>query len=99
VTDKERFDDAKQRLESIVTEARRKDTTLEKAIDLLEEGVKLANVCTERIDETGWREEEAAADAHAGSATPAAKAGRARGDRGTQEPTSGEGEPADPVLE
>jgi exodeoxyribonuclease VII small subunit len=62
VSEKERFDDAKQRLETIVAEARRKDTTLERAIDLLEEGVRLANVCTERIDETGQPAQAVQAD-------------------------------------
>jgi len=47
-----RFDEAKDRLESIVAEVRRKDTSLERSIELLEEGVRLANVCVERIDET-----------------------------------------------
>jgi exodeoxyribonuclease VII small subunit len=46
------FDEAKERLESIVVEVRKKDTSLERSIELLEEGVRLANVCVERIDET-----------------------------------------------
>jgi exodeoxyribonuclease VII small subunit len=46
------FDEAKERLESIVAEVRKKDTSLERSIELLEEGVRLANVCVERIDET-----------------------------------------------
>lgn len=59
-----RFDEAKERLEAIVAEVRKKDTTLEQSIELLEEGVRLANVCTERIDETYFREEVAEDAAH-----------------------------------
>lgn len=53
-----RFDEARLKLDEIVAEVRKKDTSLERSIELLEEGVRLANVCTERIDETYWREEE-----------------------------------------
>lgn len=48
------FTAAKTRLEEIVTQVRKKDTSLEKSLDLLEEGVRLANVCTELIDQTDW---------------------------------------------
>jgi exodeoxyribonuclease VII small subunit len=59
------FDQARVRLEDIVTQVRRKDTSLEKSLDLLEEGVKFVNVCTEQIDHTQWRSavEEVAEDA------------------------------------
>jgi hypothetical protein len=33
---------------------RKKDTSLEKSLDLLEEGVRLANACTELIDHQDW---------------------------------------------
>jgi hypothetical protein len=33
---------------------RKKDTSLEKSLDLLEEGVRLANQCTELIDQQDW---------------------------------------------
>jgi len=65
MTDQEyTFAQARARLEEIVTQVRKKDTTLEKSLDLLEEGVKLANTCTELSDHTEWRSvvEEQAAD-------------------------------------
>lgn len=46
------FEDALTRLEEIVTEVRKKDTDLDRSLELLEEGVTLANVCTEKIDHT-----------------------------------------------
>jgi len=49
------FTQARTRLEEIVTQVRKKDTSLEKSLDLLEEGVRLANVCTEQSDHTEWR--------------------------------------------
>lgn len=48
------FTQAKVRLEEIVTQVRKKDTSLEKSLDLLEEGVRLANRCTELIDQADW---------------------------------------------
>ena len=48
------FTAAKTRLDEIVTQVRKKDTSLEKSLDLLEEGVRLANVCTELIDPADW---------------------------------------------
>ncbi len=49
------FDQARARLEEIATQVRKKDVSLEKSLDLLEEGVRLANLCTEQIDQTQWR--------------------------------------------
>jgi exodeoxyribonuclease VII small subunit len=49
------FEQARARLEDIAKQA--KGAPLEKCLDLLEEGVQLANVCTERIDHTRWRDE------------------------------------------
>ncbi|MDY0088441.1 MAG: exodeoxyribonuclease VII small subunit [Coriobacteriia bacterium] len=49
------FAQARARLEEIVTQVRKKDVSLEKSLDLLEEGVRLANVCTELSDHTEWR--------------------------------------------
>lgn len=46
------FEQARIRLEEIATLARKKDTSLEKSLDLLEEGVRLANICTELVDHT-----------------------------------------------
>ena len=48
------FSTARARLEEIVTQVRKKDTSLEKSLDLLEEGVRLANTCTELIDHADW---------------------------------------------
>ncbi len=48
------FADARARLEDIVTQVRKKDMPLEASLDLLEEGVRLANGCTERIDQSEW---------------------------------------------
>ena len=48
------FSTARTRLEDIVTQVRKKDTSLEKSLDLLEEGVRLANACTELIDHQDW---------------------------------------------
>lgn len=49
------FAQARVRLEEIVAQVRKKDTSLERSLDLLEEGVRLANVCTELSDHTEWR--------------------------------------------
>jgi exodeoxyribonuclease VII small subunit len=54
--DRHTFDQARARLEDIVAQVRKKDTPLETSLDLLEEGVRLANLCTEQIDHTQWRE-------------------------------------------
>jgi exodeoxyribonuclease VII small subunit len=51
------FDMTKARLEEILVEVKKKDTSLEKSIELLEEGVRLANRCNELIDRTTWEKE------------------------------------------
>lgn len=48
------FEQARVRLEEIVGQARRKDVSLEASLDLLEEGVRLANICTELSDRADW---------------------------------------------
>ena len=48
------FTQARARLEEIVTQVRKKDVSLEKSLDMLEEGVRLANQCTELIDHADW---------------------------------------------
>jgi exodeoxyribonuclease VII small subunit len=53
------FSTARTRLDAIVTQVRKKDTSLEKSLDLLEEGVRLANACTELIDHADWVAAEA----------------------------------------
>ncbi len=70
------FAQARARLEEIVTQVRKKDVSLEKSLDLLEEGVRLANACTELSDHTEWRsvvEEQGEAEQ-----------GTASGDAGTE---------------
>jgi exodeoxyribonuclease VII small subunit len=62
------FGSTRARLEEIVTQVRKKDTSLEKSLDLLEEGVRLANACTELIDHQDWGvspPESAAVSGHA----------------------------------
>jgi len=49
------FAQARARLEDIVGQVRKKDMSLEHSLDLLEEGVRLANACTEQIDQAEWR--------------------------------------------
>ncbi|MDZ4169122.1 MAG: exodeoxyribonuclease VII small subunit [Coriobacteriia bacterium] len=56
------FTQARARLEEIVTQVRKKDTSLEKSLDLLEEGVKLANQCTELIDHADWEDAGSASE-------------------------------------
>ena len=51
------FEEALSKLEAIVTQVKQPDIPLDKSLDLLEEGVRLANACTEKTDHTYWREE------------------------------------------
>lgn len=68
------FDTARIRLEEIAAQVRKKDVSLEKSLDMLEEGVRLANLCTEQIDQAQWRsvieETGPAADAEAPEGEP-----------------------------
>lgn len=52
------FERALKRLQEIVDLVKKKEISLEKSLDLLEEGIQLANFCTERIDHTRWQEEK-----------------------------------------
>jgi len=52
------FEQARTRLDEIVSQVRKKDVSLESCLDLLEEGVRLANICTERIDHSQWNKEQ-----------------------------------------
>ena len=47
---------AKEQLDEIVAQVRKKDVSLERSLDLLEEGVALANRCTELIDQAAWED-------------------------------------------
>jgi exodeoxyribonuclease VII small subunit len=73
------FDQAKARLDEIVTAVRRKDASLEQSLDLLEEGVRLANICTERIDHTQWRSVVDAEATTAGSGDEGAESAEGAG--------------------
>jgi exodeoxyribonuclease VII small subunit len=79
------FEKARVRLEEIATQVKRKDVSLEKSLDMLEEGVRLANLCTERIDHTQWRAAVAEMEADAEGADPQAEAT-------AEEPQAGLGE-------
>lgn len=57
------FEMTRARLEDIVTQARRKDVSLEQSLDLLEEAVRLVNQCNELIDQTSFRAPEPDAEA------------------------------------
>ena len=63
------FEQARLRLEEIAVEVRKKDVSLEKSLDLLEEGVRLANICTELVDHTDLSATVMAADAGADPAS------------------------------
>lgn len=49
------FETTRARLEDIVTQVRRKDVSLEQSLDMLEEAVRLVNVCNDQIDQTSWK--------------------------------------------
>jgi exodeoxyribonuclease VII small subunit len=49
--DRDTYEATRARLEEIAVAVRKKDVSLEKSIELLEEGVRLANLCTEQIDQ------------------------------------------------
>jgi exodeoxyribonuclease VII small subunit len=52
------FEATRTRLEEILVQVRKKDTSLEQSLELFEEGVRLANLCNELIDQTSWRPAE-----------------------------------------
>lgn len=57
------FESTRARLEEILVQVRKKDTSLDQSLEFLEEGVRLANLCNELIDQTSWRPADAGADA------------------------------------
>jgi exodeoxyribonuclease VII small subunit len=101
------FTQARARLEEIVTQVRSKDVSLEKSLDLLEEGVRLANICTEQSDHTEWRAvigDDAAtpSDEEPDGETPEQAEGEARetvGDAGGETSESAEADGADAKIE
>ena len=54
------FESTRVRLDEILVAVRKKDTSLEQSLELLEEGVRLANMCNELIDQTSWKAPESA---------------------------------------
>ncbi len=50
------FNQLMDRLREIANLVQEKDLNLEKSLDLLEEGIELANKCTERVDQIGVNE-------------------------------------------
>lgn len=59
------FGKARERLEQIIDQLKSKEIDLDKSIDLLEEGVRIAALCSERLaDEASIGVEGAAEDAH-----------------------------------
>ncbi len=99
------FAQARARLDEIVGQVRKKDTSLEQSLDLLEEGVRLANQCTELVDHSEWRPaadavDEPAHEAVAGDApaeTQAASLGDASVEPVADASTAGEPQDADGV--
>lgn len=65
------FEQTRVRLEEIAAQARKKDTSLEKSLDLLEEGARLALQCTELVDHTDFND-DAPSPASGPQADPAA---------------------------
>ena len=53
----ETYEQAKERLDQIVADVRDKDISLEASLDLLDEGVELANRCSELIDVVAWEDQ------------------------------------------
>jgi exodeoxyribonuclease VII small subunit len=49
--ERDTYEATRARLEEIAASVRKKDVSLEKSIELLEEGVRLANLCTEQVDQ------------------------------------------------
>lgn len=86
------FAQARTRLEEIVTQVRKKDVSLEKSLDLLEEGVRLANVCTELSDHTEWRTVAEEQTAESGEAEPDAETTEVGNATESDEDTEGEGQ-------
>lgn len=60
MSEKERlnFEEALARLEEIVSELETEDISLEKSIELYEEGIKLSKICTEKLEEAELRIEK-----------------------------------------
>ena len=71
------FAQARERLESIVSQVKDKDLPLEQSLDLFEEAVRLGNRCSELIEEVGLEPEGGAGASAAAPSTPASGSGGA----------------------
>lgn len=81
------FEQARIRLEEIASQVRKKDVSLEKSLDLLEEGVRLANICNELVDHTDLG---ATVEAPAADESPSEKKAADAPDGTRSEPASAE---------
>jgi exodeoxyribonuclease VII small subunit len=54
---KERFEDALNKLEKIVSQLEEGDISLEESLKLFEEGIRLSRVCNQKLDEVEKRVE------------------------------------------
>ena len=84
------FESTRVRLDEILVAVRKKDTSLEQSLELLEEGVRLANMCNELIDQTSWKAPEAVDgdDALAGASEAADEALAEAGEPAPDEPVA-----------
>ena len=71
------FAQARERLESIVSQVKDKDLPLEQSLDLFEEAVRLGNRCSELSEEVGLEPEGGAGASAAATSTPASGSGGA----------------------
>jgi exodeoxyribonuclease VII small subunit len=56
VDEKISYQEAFKKLEKIAEEIQSDDLDIDKSLDLLEEGVKLANICTKEITSIDWKQ-------------------------------------------
>ena len=54
---KERFEDALNKLEKIVSQLEEGDISLEESLKLFEEGIRLSRICNQKLDEVEKRVE------------------------------------------
>lgn len=92
------FANTRTRLEDIVTQVRKKDTSLEKSLDLLEEGVRLANQCTELIDHADWAAADAPVVPDDASGEPAEPVGQSEAEDAAQLGGSASGATSDDAV-
>ncbi len=97
------FEQTRIRLEEILVQVKRKDTSLEQSLELLEEGVRLANLSNELIDQTSWRSlepgEPEPADGGSGAGPEAAVAPDAATGDTSSEGRDGEAADAETVAD